>query len=259
MGDSWARWAAISCTHVPYQSERAIDRLLEVLKGRKLTHFIHLGDVVDAEAASVHHDDPPTHTLYEEFSVAADMLKRMRCALPKDCVCVQLDGNHDDNIKRPDSRRIPQPIRDLCDPRKMEGIAEEYKKWRFVPYRHGIRGCYQLGGIIFSHGYATGANSDELEAIQLAMACGGHAYRLVVRGHTHRPVEPTQCQRTARIKLPWWYANVGYMAFEERPAYTNRFDVQQWGRAVLIGECQLGRPGRMGRKSWKAELISLDN
>jgi len=48
------------------------------------------------------------------------------------------------------------------------------------------------------------------------------------------------------------------MAFDQRPAYTNRFDVQQWGRAVLIGECQLGRPGRMGRKSWNAELISLD-
>jgi hypothetical protein len=48
------------------------------------------------------------------------------------------------------------------------------------------------------------------------------------------------------------------MAFEERPAYTNRFDVQQWGRACLMGECQKGRPGRMGKKSWDANLISLD-
>lgn len=254
----WASWAAISCTHVPYQSERALDRLLEELKGRKLTHFIHLGDVVDAEAASVHNDDPSRHTLYEEFCIAADMLRRIREVLPKNCELVLLDGNHDDNIKRPDSRRIPHDLRDLCDPRKLDGVADEYKRWKHVPYRFGVRGCYQLGAVIFAHGYAAGANSDELEAIQLAMACGGHAHRLVVRGHTHRPVPPTQCKRTARVKLPWWYANVGYMAFDKRPAYTHRFDVQQWGRACLIGNCQLGRPGRMGKKSWEAELISLD-
>jgi len=258
VSDNWARWCAISCTHIPYQSERAIDRLLEEIKGRNLTHFIHLGDVVDAEAASVHNDDPVRHTLYEEFTVAADLLRRLREKLPKDCQLVLLDGNHDDNIKRPDSRRIPHDLRDLCDPRKMEGVADEYKRWKHVPYRHGSRGCYQLGSVIFSHGYAAGANSDELEAIQLAMACGGHAHRLIVRGHTHRPVPPTQCKRSARIKLPWWYANVGYMAFDQRPAYTFRWDNQDWGRACLIGECQIGRPGRMNKKSWEAELISLD-
>ena len=169
-----------------------------------------------------------------------------------------LDGNHDDNIQRPDPRRIPKGLRDLCNPRKMDGVADEYKRWKHVPYRHGVRGCYQLGSCIFAHGYSASANSNELESIQLAMACGGHAHRLVVRGHTHRPVPPTQCTRTARVKLPWWYANVGHMAFEQRPSYTHRFDTQQWGRACLIGECQLGRPGRMGKKSWNARLINLD-
>ena len=255
----WARWCAISCTHVPYQSERAIENLLEEIKGRNLTHFIHLGDVVDAESASVHpSDDGSGYTLYEEFTIASEMLRQIREALPNDCELVLLDGNHDDNIQRPDSRRVPKSLRDLCNPRKMEGVANEYKRWKHVPYRMGARGCFQLGSCIFAHGYAAGANSDELEAIQLAMACGGHAHRLIVRGHTHRPVPPTQCKRSARVKLPWWYANVGYMAFDKRPSYTNRFDIQQWGRACLIGSCQMGRPGRMCKKSWEAELVSLD-
>ena len=255
----WARWCAISCTHVPYQSERAIENLLEEIKGRNLTHFIHLGDVVDAESASVHpSDDGSGYTLYEEFTIASEMLRQIREALPNDCELVLLDGNHDDNIQRPDSRRVPKSLRDLCNPRKMEGVANEYKRWKHVPYRMGARGCFQLGSCIFAHGYAAGANSDELEAIQLSMACGGHAHRLIVRGHTHRPVPPTQCKRSARVKLPWWYANVGYMAFDKRPSYTNRFDFQQWGRACLIGSCQMGRPGRMGKKSWEAELVSLD-
>jgi len=65
----YARFGAISCTHCPYQSERAIAKLLEELKGRKLTHFIHCGDVVDAEAASVHNaDEPVGHTLVQEYA-----------------------------------------------------------------------------------------------------------------------------------------------------------------------------------------------
>ncbi|QDP67301.1 MAG: hypothetical protein Unbinned4614contig1000_18 [Prokaryotic dsDNA virus sp.] len=254
----WAKWCAISCTHVPYQSERAIDRLLEEIKGRKLTHFIHLGDVIDGDAASVHSSDPAGHSLYDEFIEAADLLRRIREALPSDCNLILLDGNHDDNVMKPDARRIPKSLRDLCNPRKMDGVADEYKRWKHVPYRHGVRGCYQLGSCIFTHGYAAGANSDELESIQLAMACGGHAHRLIVRGHTHRPVPPTQCKKTARVKLPWWYANVGYMAFDETPSYAYRFDTQQWGRACLIGECQVGRPGRMGKNSWNAKLVRLD-
>ena len=256
---NYAQFAAISCTHCPYQSERAIAKLIEELKGRKLTHFIHCGDVVDAEAASVHNDNEPVgHTLIEEYKVAAHMLSRIRKALPEDCKLVLLDGNHDDNIQRPDSRRIKYDLRELCNPRKMEGVAEEYKRWEHVAYRMGSRGCYQLGAVIFSHGFSTGANSDELEAIQLAMACGGHAHRLIVRGHTHRPVPPTQCKRSARVKLPWHFCNVGYMAFEERPAYTHRFDIQAWGRCVLFGQCQLGRLGRMGKDSWQAALHYLE-
>lgn len=243
---------------MPYQSERALERLFEELKGRRLTHFIHLGDVVDAEAASVHQDDPEGHTLLEEFQVAADMLRRIRKHLPSDCELVLFDGNHDDNIQRPDARRIPKPLRGLCNPRKVEGVSEEYKKWKHIPYRHGRRGCYELGSLIFAHGYSAAANSDELEAVQLAMACGGHAHRLVVRGHTHRPKAPTQCRRSMRVALPWHYANVGHMAFDKRAAYTNRFDIQQWGRACLVGECKMGRPGRLGSKAWNAEIISLD-
>ena len=255
----YARFGAISCTHCPHQSDKAIDNLLKELKGRKLTHFIHLGDVVDAEGASVHADDSGDgHSLHEEFLVASSMLKRIRLALPSDCKLILLDGNHDDNIQRPDPRRTPKALRSLLNPRTMDVVKDEYLQWKHIPYRHGVQGCYQLGAVIFAHGYATGATSDELEAIQLAMACGGHAHRLVVRGHTHRPVPPTQCKRSARIKLPWHYANVGYMAFEKRPSYTNRFDVQEWGRAVLFGECMIQRPDRLSKDSWDAKLVSLD-
>jgi len=257
----WASFCAISCTHCPYQSDDAIDNLLDLLKGRKITHFIHLGDAVDGEGASVHADDPASHTLYEEFVVASEMLKKIRLALPSDCKLILLDGNHDDNIQRPDSRRVPKDFRDLCNPRKMHGVKEEYKRWQHIPYRHGREGTYRLGNVIFAHGFAAGANSGDMEAITLANDCHGMLVnQLVIRGHTHRPLPPTQCKRSTKVKLPLWYANAGYMAFgngNKRAPYTYRFSVSEWKHACILGRCQLGRVGRMSRESWEAEMVLL--
>ena len=262
MASNWAKFCAISCTHCPYQSERAIDNLLKELKIRKPQVFVHCGDLVDADgSASVHANDPSQHTLFEEFSIATNMLKRIRKVLPADCELILLDGNHDDNIQRADSRRIPKDLRELCDPRRMEGVKDEFKLWKHVPYRHGKVGTYRLGNIIFAHGFAAGTNSDELEAIQLASDChGALANQLVIRGHTHRPLPPTQCKRSAKVKLPLWFANAGYMAFGEgnsRAPYTYRFSISEWKHGCIFGETQLGRVGRMGRDSWKAELVLL--
>lgn len=257
MASNWVSFCAISCTHCPHQSERALARLIEELHIRKPQVFVHCGDVVDADSASVHSDDSDSVSLHDEFLIASDMLRRIREALPEDCKLVLLDGNHDDNIQRPDPRRTPKQLRDLCNPRKMHGVADEYNRWKNVKYRFG--NCFQLGSVIFHHGFGASANSDELEAIQLAMACGGHAHRLVIRGHTHRPVPPTQCRRTARVKLPFWYCNVGMMAFEKLPSYAYRFDTQQWGRGACFGTAKIGRADRIPKDSWTAELVDLDS
>ena len=257
MASNWVRFCAISCTHCPHQSERALARLIEELHVRKPQVFVHCGDVVDADSASVHSDDSDSVSLHDEFLIATDMLRRIRGALPEDCKLVMLDGNHDDNIQRPDPRRTPKQLRDLCNPRKMHGVADEYNLWKNVKYRFG--NCFQLGSVIFHHGFGASANSDELEAIQLAMACGGHSHRLVIRGHTHRPVPPTQCRRTARVKLPFWYCNVGMMAFEKLPSYAFRFDTQQWGRGACFGTAKVGRADRIPKDSWTAELVDLDS
>jgi len=234
---NYAKFCAISCT------------------------LVHLGDVVDASGASVHADDPTTHTLYEEFTIASEMLRKIRTAVGSDTEFIMLDGNHDDNLQRPDSRRVPKDFRDLCNPRRMEGVKDEFNLWKHIPYRHGKIGTYRLGNIIFAHGFSAGANSGDLEAITLANECHGMlANQLVIRGHTHRPLPPTQCKRSARIKLPLWYANAGYLAFGEgnkRHPYTYRFSVAEWKHACIIGETQLSRVGRMNRDSWKAEMILL--
>lgn len=259
-----ARVAAISCTHVPYESSPAVERLLDELtrasEDKPLTHFVHLGDLMEAKAASVHADDPTEHSLLDEFHAAAALLKKIRDVLPKDCTLIWNHGNHDDNIIKPgDSRRIPAELRALCDWNRVPEVGEEFRRWRQIPYRLGKRGCYQLGPIIFAHGWQASGNSDEMEGIRLAMACGGWAHRLIVRGHTHRPLQPTQCRRSATTALPWHVANVGHCAFDERAPYTYRFDISRWGRGMLLAECATGRADRLGANAWDATVLSLDN
>mgnify|MGYP003677439660 FL=1 len=251
-----ARFVAFSCTHCPYQSEEAIERLIQELKGRKITHCVHLGDVIEGKASSQWKDDPTQHSLYDEYKCASDMLKRIRLALPSDCELIAMDGNHDDNVQK--AGRIQHDLRSLLDPRNLDGVKDEYRRWKNVPYRHGKVGTYRLGNVIFTHGFST---NDEMESIQLAQDCHGMlANQLVVRGHTHRPVPPTQCKKSQRVKLPLWYANAGYMAFGDgakRAPYTYRFSISAWKHGAIFGECQLGRVGRMGRDSWNAELVLL--
>lgn len=256
MATNWASFVAFSCTHCPYQSEEAIERLIQELKGRKITHCVHLGDLIEGKASSQWKDDPTQHSLYDEYKCASDMLKRIRLALPSDCELVAMQGNHDDNVQK--AGRIQHDLRSLLDPRNLDGVKDEYRRWKDVPYRHGKVGTYRLGNVIFTHGFST---NDEMESIQLAQDCHGMlANQLVVRGHTHRPVPPTQCKKSQRVKLPLWYANAGYMAFGDgakRAPYTYRFSISAWKHGAIFGKCQLGRVGRMGRDSWEAELVLL--
>jgi len=260
MGADQVRVAAISCSHVPHQSSciHTLLQLLAVLDTEDpLTHFVHLGDLFDAEAASVHdRDDPSHHTLLDEYHEGATLLRSIRDVLNPNCQFTWMLGNHDANIKQRNPKRIPKELRALADWNHVPEVSDEFRKWRQYPYRNGQDGCMELGPLVYYHGYSAATNSDELEGIQMAMACGGHPWRLMVRGHTHRPLPPTQIQRTRRVLLPWYAANVGHTAFDVVPGYMERRSTALWGRGCLLAEAPL-KGWRKG-KSWQAKLYDLD-
>ena len=193
---STAKFAAISCVHAPVHNKKSQEWLLNNLEGRDLTHFILLGDLFDASAASVH-PDTAEHSLKDEYESAADYLSRIRKILPKKTKFVWILGNHDDNIQANDERRIPSDLRSLVHWNNCQEFSQEFLQWQQIPYVKNKKGCYKLGQCIFFHGFDCGMNSDELEGLQMAYACGSPAWSLTVRGHTHRPVQPTQTKRTA--------------------------------------------------------------
>jgi len=252
-----ARFAAISCVHCPFESKDAIEWLLLRLDegGEKLTDFILLGDLFESTAASVHPDEHQ-HTLSDEYEAGAAYLTQIRESLPKKCNLHWLLGNHDDNLQTKDSRRTDWRTRGLIHWMQSEW-GPTFRLWRQYPYIkpsvHDQRGCMQLGQVIFMHGFDAGQNSDELEGLQVAYACGGHAHRLVVRGHTHRPRDVTQTKRSGKVLLPYWVANAGTMG-PLQPQYMARKDVTQWSPGIVWGEAKVNSPSRFASKEWDAHV-----
>jgi predicted phosphodiesterase len=248
--------AVLSCTHSPFTPPTVHRWLLDTLGSLKgVTHLVHLGDIFEASAASVHPDESQ-HDLLDEYKHAAAFMASLRSVLPRRTVCHAIMGNHDDNLQAADPRRIPAALRGVSNFLHVEPFASEAKHWKWTEYRKDRSGCLEIGPVILTHGFDAGRSSDELEAIQFSNFCGGHSHRLVVRGHTHRPVPPTQCRRTAAIPLPWWYMNVGTCG-PLQPTWMRRKDTSQWGAALGLIRCNMRAVPPFNLKDWDAQLLRM--
>ena len=251
-----ARFLAFSCVHAPYTSEAGKSWLLNQIEDWKPTHVVCLGDLFDAEAASVHPGEAE-HELADEYAYAATLLHDIRAIVPK-AEHIWMHGNHDDNIIKSDPRRVPKALRSVVHWNENRIWGDEFRAWKQYPYIKAAKGIYTLGQVIFCHGFDAAGNSDELEGLQLNYLTGGHPWRLSVRGHTHRPVGVTQAKRSQRVLLPHYYANAGTIGFgDQQPEYMTRKDVSTWGTGVVVGEAKLGRVARMTAPEWEAELVRM--
>ena len=243
-----AKILAFSCQHAPFTPPDHQEWLLGQIAKFKPDIVVDCGDRFESAAASVHPDEH-THTLEDEYRFAADFSARIRKEAPK-ARLVWLLGNHDDNIQKKDPRRVPKALRSLLHWNK-SAWGDEFRRWEQVPYVKDERGCFRIGQVVFYHGFAHSDNSDEGEALEMAMWLGGHSHRLFVRGHTHRPERLTQAKRTKKLPLPWWYANVGTIG-PLKPGYMERQSTLMWGVACAKVECD--PLARMG-KAWDCEIV----
>ncbi len=250
------RWLAFSCLHCPYHNNEAVSWMLDQIGEWRPDVIVHLGDGHEAAAASRFSSNEYAHYLREEYAFHNNILKDIRKKArslkrgkekPR---LIFLLGNHEDNLLASDANRIPEDIRDLIDFRNWE---EELENWE-MPHARYVNdkrlGTVTVGHVTFAHGYEHGVNADELQALRLC-----EPYRLFVSGHTHRPLAVTQAKRTARVVLPYWYANAGCLR-SLNPEYSLRKDTSRWGHAVVVGETEAsGRPTH--RVLWDAETRIL--
>jgi 3',5'-cyclic AMP phosphodiesterase CpdA len=241
------RILAYSCEHAPFTPAAHQEWLLREIADFKPQIIVHLGDRFESAAASVHPDEHQ-HTLEDEYEAAAKFSAQVRKQAPKARYVWTL-GNHDDNLQKQDPRRVPKSMRSLLHWNK-SAWGEEFRQWEQLPYVNDDRCCFTVGQVVFYHGFAHSDNSDEGEALEMAMWLGGHSHRLFIRGHTHRPQQVTQAERTKKRPLPWWYANVGTVG-PLKPEYMKRQSTLRWGVACAKVECD--PKARMG-KAWDCEI-----
>jgi predicted phosphodiesterase len=246
-----ARVGILSCTHGPFTPKKPWAWVLKQLAGADLTHLVHLGDWIDTDPANPHGTEE-SHTQAEEYETAARQSKELRTAVGKNVVLLRHNGNHEDRLELW-SPNIPKRLRSLTHWTRDPVLKKEWSQWKSVPYIKGKAGVTQIGQLVLYHGFDVGVNTDELEGLQMILACGAHPNMLAIRGHTHRPLDVTQMQKTQKIPLPWYYANVGHTG-PEHPNYMRRKDVSQWGQALMIVEAKMGDPAKMSGRCWDAEL-----
>ena len=116
-------------------------------------------------------------------------------------------------------------------------------------YSH--RAKRRLGPVTFQHGTALHAAAEK-DASYLY----GTPYGLYVCAHSHAPQRVTQCQER-KVKLPYWYANVGTGIDFDAAHYMNRASMALWGRACIIGDCAGAEQRRTAyaSKMWDAEVL----
>ncbi len=255
-GTRTVRFAGASCFHCPFQNLPAVGKLVRQLKDFRPEVFVCMGDLFEAEAASVHPTDK-VDDIADEYRSAGELLVQLNDVLGPTCRKVWLLGNHDDNLQAPDPRRIPKALRKSVHWNRDIDWAHVFRGWEQIPYTKDKSGTFRVGQVIFAHGWDAAARSDFSEGVQIANMHGGCANLLIARGHTHRPRDITQVMFSAKTTLPWWVTNVGTMG-PLKPDYMVRKDSAGWAPAVLIGEAITGRPSRMEQgRQWSAELIRL--
>lgn len=242
------RIACLSCTHSPFTDMRSFGEALRRIRGWKPHVVVHLGDLLESAAASVHPHEH-THDQRDEYKHAADLLRRLEVAAGGTChTRVWMLGNHDQNIVDPDPRRIPRNLRSAVHwANQSPDLSDTFARWKQVPYVNSVRGAYTVGPVTFVHGFRTGVNSDFTEALEFHYLTGGHPGQLVVRGHTHRPVPPT---RVVFHGVPFHVSvmNVGHLS-PAKPDYMSRRSSALWGHAVGLIRVRGG--------SWDANLELL--
>jgi predicted phosphodiesterase len=218
---------AYSCTHIPRQDDQAVAWLLRRISDEQPDVIVHLGDLVEAEAASKFKHSGVTWDLLNEYEQADEHFLNVYEAYPP-ARRVFLKGNHDANIS--DIGRIDSALWRLADPKlnmKRWSLFEHPAEYVFDKFR----GTFKLGQITFAHGWSTAVNANKIHALELS-----EPYGLYVGGHTHRPERVAQVHATQTLPLPYWAANVGTLRDIVDVHWMERKRRSRWGQAIFIGE-----------------------
>lgn len=241
---------ALSCTHAPLTHKPYWDWVLGIIRDFKPDTFIHLGDLYEGKPAKKwpKWSDENWSMVHEHRCVAKQVAQINELVPGKK---VWLMGNHDDNIFGNQPDRIADDLKESVHWQHNVDAAPAFKDWKVIPYSE--RGRFRLGPITFQHGTKATATAEKTQGY-----LHGVPYGLYIQGHTHRPIQVTQCEER-QTPIPYWFANPGCGADWDRMHYMQRCSMGRWGRGAIIGECTVSsvkhRDAAFSSKTWEAELL----
>jgi hypothetical protein len=248
-----ARIAVVGDTHCPFVEQLVLEWACREIKAFKPTVIVMNGDLIEAAHASVHPNEYD-HDAVDEFASAAKTLNKLKKAgtykgvVPR---LIRTDGNHCDNPKQEDPRRVPKSLRRAVDPTNNKDHHKAFDEWQMVPYEFTAKGAIQFGQVFVFHDFD---GAWDTNAIRMNNILGGYSHRLAVSGHRHRVFGPDQVMRTKSIPLPLWGASPGTLG-PLKPKWTSRQDTSHWGHGLCLIEAKMGRACQPGR-NWSCEVMS---
>jgi predicted phosphodiesterase len=160
---------AISDTHFPWHSKRALVRLFKFIQRNSLTHIVQLGDLLDVYVFSKYSKSLGITTAMDVvrgLEIATEFWETIRKLQPN-AKCIQLLGNHDTRVSKRISERLPEleALFNFTDKYKFEGVTT----------LKSDRDYLEIGGVVYVHGWLS-------KSIDHAK----YFNRPCVHGHTHR-------------------------------------------------------------------------
>jgi predicted phosphodiesterase len=241
------RLIAFGCPHFPLNDPCATEALIEEVVRVKPDVLAHLGDGIEANAASQWDDAKELAIeLDAEYEAHNAFLERLRKAAPK-ARRIYRPGNHEANVVR--AGRLDKRIRRTCDWRNAKNQSE-LEHWEVAPEYNYSRqhGATQLGQIWLSHGFETTATQLARQALYFTRNC---PFGLLLTAHTHRPAKVREvCY--GDLPLNRYYGDVGCLRDLE-PEYMKRNRKWGWGHAWFVGDFMELHSPRMS-KEWDGEV-----
>lgn len=136
--------------------DQAVGAMMHYLEanGKKITHLVLNGDIVDMEQANMFGSTPDqAGTMADEIAAMRWFIDSINRMLP-DAKKVLVEGNHEDRFKNYIANQTNGIEEWIKDPREVYGIGSD---WDVVPYRAGS--FYEWRDRVFWHGHRAGAKA----------------------------------------------------------------------------------------------------
>ncbi len=204
---------AISDTHFPFHSKKALKKVLELVKKERPTHVVQIGDLLDQYALSRYARTlnlaTPADELRKGVEAAKVMWEKIRKTVPR-AKLYQLRGNHDERAVKRLMDKLPE----------FESIVNIDGMYSFpnVCTMETDRDFVIIDEVVYVHGW-----------LSKSLDHAKHFNKPVVHGHRHRAVIETEG------KL--WSMDVGFLGDEsQEPFRYTMSKVTKWTLAVGIVE-----------------------